>query len=620
MMSKITPEAEGIPPEAYAFAAELKERGASHAQIKEKLAKRIGEEAASVVLDEMGGQKLSSKLKKKGVLQEEVRQKFVKMGGSVAAAASKFKKRMERSDALVAKSFQAPGKDLTAEGNDGRKPMMAHADRTHSNIAGALLAKGMDKRAEELGPKGKVRSPWAVIGLSIVTVGIYFVIWFCKLWNEAKDYTQGRNGIRVMRGEAAYLLYVACPILITAVVFISNMLLFSGIPNNPLTPYLNLLILVFTAATLASFSLVILGCVNTPGLVRKMRRAIDTPKELLGHPGVIALLALISIGLFFLNGVTKPSSFLILYVGSLIWMGFTQSELNRFWQVEAVDGEKAPKPASIDALVILVVLFAVTIYCAPILLPGLADARTPARRSACVNNLKQQGLILSMFAHENARKKYPRIDGVKGNLIFEGDQLYPGYLDDFSILGCPGDFGGGLDVLEAAFRLKDNSQHPNSSVGSVHADCLTSESYIYLGWLVMNEEQGLAALNAYRDASADDLNEDLQVPEGMGNGGYRLEGRPDTSKIRRLGTNAVRWLITGPDQEDQWDSLTGTIPIVWEWPSNHHSKPGGHVLYLDGTVEFVPYPGKFPMTEKFIEALREFEPQFSPDVASIVDK
>ena len=34
---------------------------------------------------------------------------------------------------------------------------------------------------------------------------------------------------------------------------------------------------------------------------------------------------------------------------------------------------------------------------------------------------------------------------------------------------------------------------------------------------------------------------------------------------------------------------------------------GGHVLYLDGHFEFVPYPGKFPTVPSFVEGLRSLD-------------
>jgi hypothetical protein len=44
-------------------------------------------------------------------------------------------------------------------------------------------------------PVGKVRNPWAVIGLSIITLGIYFLYWTYQVFREMKDNTgQGIGG------------------------------------------------------------------------------------------------------------------------------------------------------------------------------------------------------------------------------------------------------------------------------------------------------------------------------------------------------------------------------------------------------------------------------------------
>jgi len=257
--------------------------------------------------------------------------------------------------------------------------------------------------------------------------------------------------------------------------------------------------------------------------------------------------------------------------------------------------------------ILMIGLIAFLGIAAAIFLPALAKARESARRAACVNNLKQLGMLMNVFANEN-RGEYPRIDDVKGNLIFEGDWMYPEYLTDVSILGCPSD--PGYDPA-TTFRLKGNSLHTDFEIGSPHADCVTSESYIYLGWAITNEEEGLAAIEAYRKASTEELDAHLIVPEGKGTGG---------GKIHRLSAGAGRFLITDVTvfQEGR-PSSASAIPIMWEWPTNH-VPAAGNVLYLDGHIEYIRYPGKFPMTERFIEALREMEPRFSPDVLPIVDK
>lgn len=46
------------------------------------------------------------------------------------------------------------------------------------------------------GRVGKVRNPWAVIGLSIITLGIYFLYWTYSVFQEMKDNTgDGIGGV-----------------------------------------------------------------------------------------------------------------------------------------------------------------------------------------------------------------------------------------------------------------------------------------------------------------------------------------------------------------------------------------------------------------------------------------
>jgi uncharacterized membrane protein len=46
------------------------------------------------------------------------------------------------------------------------------------------------------GPVGKVRSPLAVILLSIITIGIYALYWYYKTFQEIKDHTgEGVGGV-----------------------------------------------------------------------------------------------------------------------------------------------------------------------------------------------------------------------------------------------------------------------------------------------------------------------------------------------------------------------------------------------------------------------------------------
>ena len=67
------------------------------------------------------------------------------------------------------------------------------------------------------GTLGKIRNPWAVIGLSIITLGIYALYWQYATFKELKDYSG--NGI----GGGLGLLFAI--LLITAI----------GIPASTIT-------------------------------------------------------------------------------------------------------------------------------------------------------------------------------------------------------------------------------------------------------------------------------------------------------------------------------------------------------------------------------------------------
>jgi len=199
-------------------------------------------------------------------------------------------------------------------------------------------------------------------------------------------------------------------------------------------------------------------------------------------------------------------------------------------------------------------------------------------RRACANNLKQLGLVCKMYANE-WNGKFPPIDDRRGNLAMEGNAIFPEYLTDLNVLICPGN--------------EDHGPVPRPGT----RDDVTDESYFYLGWALMTEQEGLALLEVYDSLDPAQRDEDLRVAEGKGNAGGNT--------IYRLREGIERFFITDINNPAASAVAQSQIPVMWDRPTNHQDPPGGNVLYMDGHVEFLKYPSKFPMTPAFIKRCEE---------------
>ncbi|MCC6798411.1 MAG: hypothetical protein IT366_25075 [Candidatus Hydrogenedentes bacterium] len=247
------------------------------------------------------------------------------------------------------------------------------------------------------------------------------------------------------------------------------------------------------------------------------------------------------------------------------------------------------------------------LLCAVFLAVAMAQfaVRTTLRAradAACERNLRQIAVALQNYAQKARGERYPALSSVPGQLMFSMSEI------------------SALDP------------HLEVTLGST----VDKTRYWYLGWMFANERTALEWIEQYRRH----VPRGEPIPEGHG---VWPEFEDDIAARQRAGD--IEWHKTHPDGKPHhpekgrgpegnaaaigprleelrlslplceggerfFATDIGTppniqIPVLIERPELHGG--GGHVLYLDGHIAFVPYPAKFPMTSNFIEGLRSLD-------------
>lgn len=209
-------------------------------------------------------------------------------------------------------------------------------------------------------------------------------------------------------------------------------------------------------------------------------------------------------------------------------------------------------------------------------LPALIRSRESARRASSQNNLKQMGLVFKMYANEHKDGVFPAISSKTGCLMAEASEIYPEYLTDPSVLVNPRS-GETVDLdgsdHDAALKMVDDGH------------------YLYLSHAIVNEEQGLAYVAAYRKAAeaGTPFTEDFDTPTGTL---YRLKEGVEKRLVREEESENPAALAI----------CQSRIPVMMERPLPDVAPDGINVLYLDGRVDFLR-KGTFPYTDHFMSAL-----------------
>jgi prepilin-type N-terminal cleavage/methylation domain-containing protein/prepilin-type processing-associated H-X9-DG protein len=244
-----------------------------------------------------------------------------------------------------------------------------------------------------------------------------------------------------------------------------------------------------------------------------------------------------------------------------------------------------------------------------------------------------------------------------GNMFVAGDLIYPEYLTDINVLFCPSSASGNvkdawhkqwLDTSDDSFTYSDDSgsvlqltDGPHND-GRVNMNAWRPIDYMYMSWVTQTGGNysfaftyGLFAAWAGpydRTSGQSWLDKDVhEIPAlgillgwdwsylfGLPAGSIMpTEGLRGGSSLPRLREGVERFLITDINNPGAGATAQSEVPVMWDniqaaglyskgVPAFNHVPGGCNVLFMDGHVRFIKYPGDHPITPSVANLNRFF--------------
>ena len=268
-------------------------------------------------------------------------------------------------------------------------------------------------------------------------------------------------------------------------------------------------------------------------------------------------------------------------------------------------------------LVELLVVICIISILAAMLLPGLARGREAARRASCANNLRQLAIVFKMYSAENAGA-YPTLQRRVGEacdepnggvLMFDGLSVYPEYLTEARVLVCPSGADAYNQYMSGRWNRPDG---PNGSRrgGSTNPCLLDQISYFYVSWLIETEwiaEPGTRDMSR-RFAAAFKSHITATNLEELDAGWTFTDDLGKDHEVMRIREGIERFRITDINNPSLAKISQSMFPVMFDRIDTkaigfNHVPGGANVQYMDGHVEFVRYPGEYPVSRAWAELI-----------------